>query len=104
MKDAYNKFGLSRDTWDVVGMLFATRVAAVPVFCSLGVCSPPPSLFNTGHAIALYTDDDYVEKALIETIPRFQLYYESMARFEGAKSPYLYPLYGLGELPQSFAR
>lgn len=30
------------------------------------------------------------------------LYTSSMARF--GKSPYLYPLYGLGELPQGFAR
>jgi RAB protein geranylgeranyltransferase component A len=32
-----------------------------------------------------------------------QLYAESMARFQGG-SPYIYPLYGLGELPQAFAR
>ena len=33
-----------------------------------------------------------------------QLYLESRTRFAGMTSPYLYPLYGLGELPQSFAR
>ncbi|BBH09215.1 GDP dissociation inhibitor family protein / Rab GTPase activator family protein [Prunus dulcis] len=32
-----------------------------------------------------------------------ELYAESLARFEGG-SPYIYPLYGLGELPQAFAR
>lgn len=31
-----------------------------------------------------------------------KLYFESLARY--LKSPYLYPLYGLGELPQAFAR
>ncbi|KAF8644112.1 hypothetical protein HU200_066552 [Digitaria exilis] len=31
------------------------------------------------------------------------LYAESVARFQGG-SPYIYPLYGLGELPQGFAR
>lgn len=31
-----------------------------------------------------------------------QLYYEGLSRYE--KSPYIYPLYGLGELPQAFAR
>ena len=30
-----------------------------------------------------------------------QLYAESLARFQGG-SPYIYPLYGLGELPQVF--
>ena len=33
-----------------------------------------------------------------------QLYLESKTRFANMTSPYLYPLYGLGELPQSFAR
>lgn len=33
-----------------------------------------------------------------------QLYLNSMTRFAGMTSPYLYPLYGLGELPQAFAR
>ncbi|KAM7519741.1 hypothetical protein LguiB_018703 [Lonicera macranthoides] len=32
-----------------------------------------------------------------------KLYAESLARFQGG-SPYIYPLYGLGELPQAFAR
>lgn len=37
-----------------------------------------------------------------ETYERILLYTSSMARF--GKSPYIYPLYGLGELPQGFAR
>lgn len=37
-----------------------------------------------------------------ETYERVLLYTSSMARF--GKSPYIYPLYGLGELPQGFAR
>jgi Rab GDP dissociation inhibitor len=37
-----------------------------------------------------------------ETIRRIKLYSESLIRY--GKSPYLYPLYGLGELPQGFAR
>merc|ERR1719336_2824924 len=55
-----------------------------------------------GHALALYRDDTYRTKPCIETIPRIKLYSESLARY--GKSPYLYPLYGLGELPQGFAR
>lgn len=35
-------------------------------------------------------------------IARCRLYSDSLARY--GKSPYLYPLYGLGELPQGFAR
>jgi len=35
-----------------------------------------------------------------ETVLKIQLYNDSLHRFEGIKSPYIYPLYGLGELPQ----
>ncbi|CAB1440618.1 unnamed protein product [Pleuronectes platessa] len=56
----------------------------------------------TGHALALYRTDDYLEVPCLETINRIKLYSESLARY--GKSPYLYPLYGLGELPQGFAR
>lgn len=37
-----------------------------------------------------------------ETYDRIMLYTSSMARY--GKSPYIYPLYGMGELPQGFAR
>ncbi|EIW86858.1 rab GDP-dissociation inhibitor [Coniophora puteana RWD-64-598 SS2] len=55
-----------------------------------------------GHAMALYLDDDYITKPARPTYERIVLYSSSMARY--GKSPYIYPLYGLGELPQSFAR
>ncbi|KAG9100995.1 Rab GDP dissociation inhibitor alpha [Ceratobasidium sp. 370] len=55
-----------------------------------------------GHAMALYLDDDYITKPARATVDRIVLYSSSMARY--GKSPYIYPLYGLGELPQSFAR
>jgi len=56
----------------------------------------------TGHAVALYRDEEYLTQNCEELIKRCQLYSASMARYGG--SPYLYPLYGLGELPQGFAR
>ncbi|WWD19380.1 hypothetical protein CI109_103840 [Kwoniella shandongensis] len=55
-----------------------------------------------GHAMALWLDDDYITKPARQTIDRIILYTSSMARY--GKSPYIYPLYGLGELPQAFAR
>jgi len=55
-----------------------------------------------GHAMALYLDDDYITKPARAAYDRIVLYTASMARY--GKSPYIYPLYGLGELPQSFAR
>ncbi|XP_059615047.1 rab GDP dissociation inhibitor alpha [Phlebotomus argentipes] len=56
----------------------------------------------TGHALGLYRDDDYLAEPALNTIRRIKLYSDSLARY--GKSPYLYPMYGLGELPQGFAR
>lgn len=55
-----------------------------------------------GHSLALHLDDSYVDLPAKDTISRIKLYTNSMARY--GKSPYIYPLYGLGELPQGFAR
>ena len=53
-----------------------------------------------GHAIALHRDDAYMSQPGIDTVLKVKLYYNSLTRFEGTASPYIYPLYGLGELPQ----
>ncbi|KAJ3114549.1 Rab GDP dissociation inhibitor alpha [Phlyctochytrium bullatum] len=55
-----------------------------------------------GHALALHLDDEYLTKPARDTYERICLYMNSVARY--GKSPYIYPLYGLGELPQGFAR
>ena len=75
MKEVYDKFGLEASTRDFIG-----------------------------HSMALYRTDEYISRrgAAKETIERIRLYVNSMARY--GKSPYIYPLYGLGELPQGFAR
>lgn len=73
MRDVYKKFDLGQDVIDI-----------------------------TGHALAFYRTDEYLDLPCLETINRIKLYSESLARY--GKSPYLYPLYGLGELPQGFAR
>ena len=55
-----------------------------------------------GHALALHTDDGYLVQPARPTVLRIKLYYESLMRFydQGIRSPYIYPLYGLAELPQ----
>jgi Rab GDP dissociation inhibitor len=75
MKQVYDKYGLEATTRDFIG-----------------------------HSMALYTTDDYIENKGMakDCIERIRLYVNSMARY--GKSPYIYPLYGLGELPQGFAR
>jgi Rab GDP dissociation inhibitor len=54
-----------------------------------------------GHAMALYAEDSYLDKPAREPIERIILYVKSMARF--GNSPYIFPLYGLGELPERFS-
>ncbi|GIZ43955.1 hypothetical protein CKM354_000716400 [Cercospora kikuchii] len=75
MKQVYDKYGLESTTRDFIG-----------------------------HSMALYPTDDYQEKKgeAKNCVERIRLYVNSMARY--GKSPYIYPLYGLGELPQGFAR
>jgi Rab GDP dissociation inhibitor len=75
MKEVYDKFGLEATTKDFIG-----------------------------HSMALFQTDDYINQKgqADDAISRIRLYGNSMARY--GKSPYIYPLYGLGELPQGFAR
>lgn len=75
MRQVYDKFGLEETTRDFIG-----------------------------HSMALYSNDDYIDNRgqAKDCIERIRLYVNSMARY--GKSPYIYPLYGLGELPQGFAR
>ena len=75
MKEIYDKFGLEATTRDFIG-----------------------------HSMALYQTDEYINLRGTgkEAVERIRLYVNSMARY--GKSPYIYPLYGLGELPQGFAR
>jgi len=56
------------------------------------------------HACALYRDNSFMDKPALEIVQRMKLYLDSMLRFPNMTSPYLYTLYGLGELPQAFAR
>ncbi|CCJ31222.1 unnamed protein product [Pneumocystis jirovecii] len=55
-----------------------------------------------GHAMALYLDNSYLTRPARETYKRILLYITSVSLY--GKSPYIYPVYGLGDLPQSFAR
>ena len=75
MKEVYDKYGLEATTRDFIG-----------------------------HSMALYQTDEYMNTPGMakDTVQRIRLYVNSMARY--GKSPYIYPLYGLGELPQGFAR
>eukprot|EP01006_Ploeotia_vitrea_P058489 TRINITY_DN69532_c0_g1_i1.p1 TRINITY_DN69532_c0_g1~~TRINITY_DN69532_c0_g1_i1.p1 ORF type:complete len:446 (+),score=107.46 TRINITY_DN69532_c0_g1_i1:30-1367(+) len=55
-----------------------------------------------GHAAALQTTDEYMQQPAWDTVQKLKLYADSMAMY--GFSPYVYPLYGLGDIPQAFAR
>lgn len=54
-----------------------------------------------GHAMCLYIDDEYLTYPATEVIKRLQLYCNSIVRY--GKSPYIYPLHGIGELSKGFS-
>ena len=56
----------------------------------------------TGHAMALQRDNSYLDRPALETVRAIQLYVYSLERY--GKSPYIYPIYGLGGLPEGFSR
>jgi len=55
-----------------------------------------------GHAVALENNDEYLGKACGLCITQLKLYLESLLQIGG--SPFIYPLYGLGGLPEGFSR
>lgn len=55
-----------------------------------------------GHAVALYVDDTYLEKPAAPALENMALYLDSIGRY--GDSPFLYPIYGLGGLPEAFSR
>ena len=55
-----------------------------------------------GHVIALYTNDYFLESKAITAIDKLKLYKNSFGLY--GKSPFIYPLSGLGRLSEGFAR
>lgn len=77
MREVYEKFGLNDETQEAIG-----------------------------HAMALYLNDDYKNQPARPTCNRILMYANSanLAMKGTRTSPYIYPQYGLGDLPQAFAR
>eukprot|EP00127_Corallochytrium_limacisporum_P000863 Clim_evm6s28 gene=Clim_evmTU6s28 len=87
----------NRQTWEDVDI---DKWTARQLFGKFGIDGN--TIDFTGHSLALYSDDSYLNRPCRETIVRMKLYSDSLATY--GKSPFIYPLYGLGELPQGFAR
>lgn len=54
------------------------------------------------HAMCLQLDETHLDQPALPTVTQLQTYCYSLARY-GA-SPYIYPIYGLGGLPEGFSR
>jgi len=55
-----------------------------------------------GHAMALQLDESYLGQPALPTVKAIIMYCYSLDRY--GKSPYIYPMYGLGGLPEGFSR
>jgi len=55
-----------------------------------------------GHAVALYANDAFLDRPIIETVDKIRLYMDSIGRY--GDSPFIYPIYGLGGIPEGFSR
>eukprot|EP00357_Protocruzia_adherens_P012386 CAMPEP_0114993962 /NCGR_PEP_ID=MMETSP0216-20121206/12842_1 /TAXON_ID=223996 /ORGANISM="Protocruzia adherens, Strain Boccale" /LENGTH=451 /DNA_ID=CAMNT_0002357705 /DNA_START=56 /DNA_END=1411 /DNA_ORIENTATION=+ len=55
-----------------------------------------------GHAIALYPSDAFISQPCLGTIKKIKLYMDSHGLY--GDSPFIYPVYGLGGLPEGFSR
>ena len=55
-----------------------------------------------GHAVALYTNDEFLSKHSLETIRKIKLYSNSIGRY--GDSPFIYPVWGLSGLAEGFSR
>jgi len=55
-----------------------------------------------GHAVAMHINDNYLEEPAIHTIEKIRLYMDSIGRY--GEHPFLYPIYGLGGIPEGFSR
>jgi len=88
-----------KKTWDKLNL----RKQTMREVYSYWKCDENTQAF-TGHAIALFRDDSYLDDAslTLDCIARLQMYAWSLSRFE--KSPYIYPVWGLGGLPEGFSR
>eukprot|EP00816_Leptocylindrus_hargravesii_P003297 CAMPEP_0196803200 /NCGR_PEP_ID=MMETSP1362-20130617/2586_1 /TAXON_ID=163516 /ORGANISM="Leptocylindrus danicus, Strain CCMP1856" /LENGTH=464 /DNA_ID=CAMNT_0042174653 /DNA_START=87 /DNA_END=1481 /DNA_ORIENTATION=+ len=54
------------------------------------------------HAMCLQLDDVHLDQPALDTVTALQTYCYSLARY--GTSPYIYPMYGLGGLPEGFSR
>jgi len=76
------------------------KISARALFDQFGL--KPDTIDFVGHGMALQSNDDYLDKPALPIVLAIREYAESVLRY--GNSPYIYPMYGLGDMPQAFAR
>jgi len=77
-----------------------TRMTARELFAKFGL--DKGTIEFVGHAMALQRSDAYLDEPALPTAEAIILYCYSLSAY--GSSPYIYPLYGLGGLPEGFSR
>jgi len=77
-----------------------SRTTCAALFAKYSLDAPTQAF--TGHAMGLYLDDTYLTQPAKELVDRIKLYVYSLSRY--GNSPYIYPVWGLGGLPEGFSR
>jgi len=62
----------------------------------------PAIIDFVGHAVALYPDESFVNKPIMEVYKKIILYMNSVGAY--GESPFIYPIYGLAGIPEGFSR
>jgi Rab GDP dissociation inhibitor len=86
-----------KKTW---GGLDIDKLKVKDVFAHFGLDENTQTF--TGHALALHLDDSYLDQNCRATLEKVKLYAYSVSRY--GNSPYIYPMWGLGGLPEGFSR
>jgi Rab GDP dissociation inhibitor len=55
-----------------------------------------------GHAVALYTNDNFLNEPAVFTVRKIKLYIRSVGLY--GETPFIYPVYGIGGIPEGFSR
>ncbi|GAX13002.1 hypothetical protein FisN_2Hh489 [Fistulifera solaris] len=77
-----------------------TKMTMKELYAAFGLNADTQQFIS--HAMCLQLDEKHMDEPALPTVKALQTYMYSMTRY--GTSPYIYPLYGLGGLPESFSR
>lgn len=100
-RDLFSHFDLGLDVIEFTGHAIALHTSERSVTAPKAEITKTNNHSKLTHPVSCFAPS-YLDQPCVETIRRIKVYSESLSRHNN--SPYLYPVYGLGELPQGFAR